>query len=72
MKQDKTRKDFFLEEDYEAYRAVFAFKEAIEKHHDNMTEGQRNHLISLVDKVQSRSYSAGYSNAMFDRNEEGC
>ena len=68
MKQDKSRKDFFLDEDYESYRAFHAFKSFLLEEL-KADEATKNKLLVLVDKVQDRAYSAGYSNAEFDQAE---
>ena len=68
MKQDKTRKDFYLTEDYEAYRAEFAFKAfVLEKL--KLDPRDSAGLLELAEGIQSRAYAAGYSNAEFDAQE---
>ena len=67
MKQDKTRKDFYLQEDYDAYRAEFAFKVFIEV--NKLDPKTAKELLVLAEELQSRAYQAGYANAEFDAAE---
>jgi len=74
VKQSKTRKDFYLEEDYDAYRAEFAFEQFLEDFQKSNIEQEAlvSRLRKFAEKIQETSYRAGYANAEFDaaENEE--
>jgi hypothetical protein len=68
MKQDRVRKDFYLSEDYDAYRAQFAL-EAFVREKLALNPKNTAKLLELADEIQHTSYSAGYANAEFDAAE---
>ena len=68
MKQDKTRKDFYLSEDYDAYRAEFAIRAFIKEDLDLNLKSTAK-LLDLIENLQSAAYSAGRANAEFDAAE---
>lgn len=68
MKQNKTRKDFYLSEDYDAYRAEFAVRAFVEEKL-NLNQKDTAKLLSLMEDLQSAAYSAGRANAEFDAAE---
>jgi len=68
MKQAKTRKDFYLEEDYEAYRAQFEFEAFIREKLD-LNLANTTKLLGLAEKIHDTGYHAGYANAEFDAAE---
>lgn len=67
MKQTKTRKDFYLQEDYDSYRAHHAVVSIVDLL--PITCDLRLKLLKAIDNLQSEAYSAGYANAEFDAEE---
>ena len=67
MKQTKTRKDFYLQEDYDSYRAHHAVVSIVGLL--SIPSDLRSKLLKAVDNLQSEAYQAGYANAEFDAEE---
>lgn len=69
MKQDKTRKDFYLEEDYDAYRAQFALKAFLAENSTAAIQSAMGKPLELAADIHSSSYSSGYASAELDTAE---
>ncbi len=71
MQAKKTRKDFFLDEDFRAYQAQEEFDKLI----DTLSRACQGYDIILskirlsAKEIHQTSYSAGYANAEFDAAE---
>ncbi len=68
MKQTRVRKDFYLSEDYDAYRARFAF-EAFVREKLNLNQKDTAKLLELADEIHDASYGSGRANAELDAAE---
>jgi len=67
VKQDKTRKDFYLDEGYEAYRAFHAFNSFLQEMKASTED--KNKLLKLADTILDCGYQNGYASAEFDAAE---
>lgn len=62
----KTRNDFYLEEDYDAYKSMHELNTYLLSILDGKTMIK---VKKMTEAVESKAYSSGYSNARYDQEE---